>query len=356
VLSSATSTPIATTTSTIDFTTDTTTPIIATEATHKGKLLVDATVAPQAITFPTDVKLLNAAREKSEQLIDILYKKAQGYGDKPRTYREVARKEFLNIAKKKKTTHQEKYKAIDQQLRYVKRNLAAIVSLIDYCTNKGVSKLLKPKQNDYLQTIQKVYEQQHHMHITNKHTIENRIVNLHQPHVRPIVRGMAGKKTEFGSKLHVSLVDGFTFIDKLSWDNFNEGQCLQQSIQSYKTKFGYYPKEVLADKIYTTRDNRKYLKDLGIILKGKPLGRPSKDEALHNHISPSERNPIEGKFGQAKVAYGLERVRAKLRNTSEAWISSIVLVLNLVKLMRLAPLYLYFFIANLFFNKKLVRV
>ena len=40
---------------------------------NKGKLLMDATVAPQNITFPTDLKLLNAARKKSEELIDILY-------------------------------------------------------------------------------------------------------------------------------------------------------------------------------------------------------------------------------------------------------------------------------------------
>lgn len=43
------------------------------QVTHKGKLLMDATVAPQNITFPTDLKLLNAAREKSETLIDRLY-------------------------------------------------------------------------------------------------------------------------------------------------------------------------------------------------------------------------------------------------------------------------------------------
>jgi len=54
--------------------------------------------------------------------------------------------------------------------------------------------------------------------------------------------------------------------------------------------------------------------------------------ALQNHVSPGERNLIEGKFGQAKTAYGLNRIKARLRTTSESWIASIILVLNLVKL------------------------
>lgn len=57
-----------------------------TGAPHKGKLLMDATVAPQNITFPTDLKLLNAARKKSEELINTLYNKDLHGGVKPRTY------------------------------------------------------------------------------------------------------------------------------------------------------------------------------------------------------------------------------------------------------------------------------
>jgi len=51
-----------------------------------------------------------------------------------------------------------------------------------------------------------------------------------------------------------------------------------------------------------------------------------------NHVSPGERNPIESKFGQVKNAYGMNRIRARLKNTSQSWIASITLVLNLVKL------------------------
>jgi hypothetical protein len=54
------------------------------------------------------------------------------------------------------------------------------------------------------------------------------------------------------------------------------------------------------------------------------------------HVRPPERNPIEGKFGQAKNAYGMNRIRARLKNTSQSWIASIILVLNLVKLAGMA--------------------
>src|SRR5690606_20245317 len=104
-----------------------------------------------------------------------------------------------------------------------------------------------------------------------------------------------------------------------------------------KARFGFYPAEVLADQIYCTRENRKQLKLFDIRLAAKPLGRPSAS-AVKNHVRPGERNPIEGKFGQGKIAYGLNLVRAKLADTSTSWIAAIALVLNLVKLTRVAPL------------------
>jgi hypothetical protein len=170
------------------------------------------------------------------------------------------------------------------------------------------------------------------MYENNTHTIEHRIVSIHQPHVRPIVRGKEQAKVEFGSKIHVSVIDGISFVDELSWDAFNEGSHLKDYVEHYRRRFGYYPREILADKIYCTRANRAWLKEHGITLKGKPLGRPSSVAAVSIHVSPGERNPVEGKFGQAKIGYGLDRIKARLRITSESWIAGIFLVLNLVKL------------------------
>jgi transposase, IS5 family len=78
------------------------------------------------------------------------------------------------------------------------------------------------------------------------------------------------------------------------------------------------------------------LKEMDIRLLAKPLGRPPAVKT--EHVSPGERNPIEGKFGQAKSAYGLGKIKARLSETSASWIASIILVLNLVKLAGQVPL------------------
>jgi transposase, IS5 family len=303
------------------------------ESLHKGQLIIDATACPQDIRFPTDLDLLNDAREKSEELIDVLYCRDL-HKSKPRTYREIARTTYLKTAQKKQKTKKEIRRAIRGQLQYLKRNIGNIHKLLkDYQRPP-----LNRHQYKYLLVIQTFYDQQAEMYAQNKHSIEHRIVSIHQPHVRPIVRGKTTAKVEFGAKIQVSLMGGFAFVEDFSWEAFNEGARLMDAVQKHKRRFGYYPKEVLADKIYCTRENRRKLKLLGIALRAKPIGRP---KAVEAHVSPGERNPIEGKFGQAKAGYGMNRIKARLRETSESWIASIVLVLNLVKLTGQVPYYLW---------------
>jgi hypothetical protein len=302
----------------------------ADKVTHKGKLIADATACPQDIAYPTDLTLLSDAREKSEELIDVLYN-ARKHTAKPRTYREIARKDYLHTAQKKVKSKKEIRSAVRKQLNYLKRNLKSLGTLLD--TYQGIP--LDRHQYKYLLVIHTLYDQQQTMYDQRTHSIDHRIVSIHQPHVRPIVRGKTNANVEFGAKIQVSLMGGYAFLDDLSWEAFNEGTRLMACIEKYKARFGYYPKEVLVDKIYCNRSNRAELKELKIILRAKPLGRPKAVDV--EHVRPGERNPIEGKFGQAKTAYGLNRVRARLQQTSQSWIATIVLVLNLVKLAGQVP-------------------
>jgi hypothetical protein len=291
---------------------------------HKGRVIIDATACPQDIAYPTDLNLLSDAREKAEEVIDSIYLKSL-HGEKPRTYRREARKYYLQTAQKKDKTKKAIRKAVGKQLRYLKRDIGILHHLLDSYEHLPFDK----HQRKYLYVIQTVYEQQQEMYDNRVHTVAYRIVSIHQPHVRPIVRGKEQAKVEFGSKINVSIIDGISFVDELSWEAFNEGSRLQESIEQFRRRFGCYPREVLVDKIYCTRDNRGWLKEKGIMLRAKPLGRPS---AVLFHVSPGERNPIEGKFGQGKTAYGLNRIKARLKETSESWIAGIFMVLNLVKL------------------------
>jgi len=212
---------------------------------------------------------------------------------------------------------------------------------------------LNKKDHKYLLVINTLFEQQFRMFREGSHKVEHRIVSIHQPHVRPIVRGKTNAYVEFGAKINVSMMNGFAFLDDLSWEAFNEGTRLMSTVGKYKRRFGYYPEEVLADKIYCNRANRAELKLLGIKLRAKPLGRPKAVDV--EHVRPGERNPIEGKFGQAKTAYGLNRIRARLAQTSESWIATTIMVLNLVKLTGLG-IYCQIFKVVIFSARRFARM
>lgn len=305
---------------------------------NKGKLLVDASCTPADITFPTDLKLLNKAREKSEEIIDVLHEPYIGVRKKPRTYRRQARKKFLAVAKSKRLSKGKRRKAIRKQLGYLDRNLRTIKNL-----SKEKSSLFSLDKTQYknLLVINEVLRQQKWMHQNRENKIEDRIVSISQPYVRPIKRGKAGASTEFGAKISASLVDGYCFLDRLDWDNYNESGDLIAQIQSYKKRFGYYPSSVHADKIYRNRKNIKFCKEHEIRLSGPPLGRPPKDLtkrmasrklARQDEI---DRIAIEGKFGQGKRRFSLSRIMCKLSQTSETAIAIVFLVMNLEKMLRL---------------------
>jgi hypothetical protein len=317
-------------------------------STNKGRVIMDATACPQDIAPPTDLNLLNDGRVKLEELIDKVYSQKL-HQKKPRTYRKKARKQYLKVAQMKKKGVKNIRKANGQQLCFIKRDIRIMNSLLDVYEQHNLPFPLTFKELRYFWIVQTLYMQQQTMYDTHTKSIEHRIVSIHQPHVRPIVRGKATAHTEFGAKINLSLIDGISFLDELSWDAFNEGDHLMKYVKKYKERFGFYPAEILADKIYCSRNNRKLLKELNIKLIAKPLGRPSSDSALSIHVSPGERNPVEGKFGQGKTGYGLDRIKARLQNTSESWIALIILVLNLVKLAGVAaPSLLLTYLKNCF--------
>jgi len=179
----------------------------------------------------------------------------------------------------------------------------------------------------------KVYRQQSWLAEQKKSSISDRIVSLSQPHIRPIVRGKAGKPVEFGAKLSVSCCEGYVFLDRISWDNFNESGDLKSQIEAYYNLTGYYPQSVHVDRIYRSRENRAWCKERGIRISGPPLGRPpahvSKEKKKQAREDEKIRNTIEEKFGQAKRRFSLNRVMAKLSHTSQTAIAITFLVMNL---------------------------
>ena len=81
------------------------------------------------------------------------------------------------------------------------------------------------------------------------------------------------------------------------------------------------------------RENRAWCHEKGIRISGPPLGRPpvnvSKEKKKQALEDDRVRNAIEGKFGEGKRRFGLNRIMAKLDNTSQTTIAITFLVMNL---------------------------
>lgn len=316
---------------------------------NKGRLQMDATVADQYITYPTDAKTLNSSRKQSEQMIDKLYALNDKKGIKPRTYRRKTDTAFLDYSKKKSKSKKIHRKMNRKLLECLKRNLNHIDTLLDTYLSKNTKFPLNYKEQKMLWVIHTVYGQQKFMYDNKTQSVQDRIVSIFQPHVRPIPRGKVKSKIEFGLKLGVSLDKGLTRITTLSWDAYNESSDLVTQVEQYKAIHGYYPELVQVDKIYATRANRAWLKERNIRITAAPLGRKSKASQQESYYKKNkrkrearQRNQIEGKFGQAKNGYNLNKIRAKLKATSESWIACIFFVMNLVHYQKVVSFLNYF--------------
>ena len=294
---------------------------------NSGTMIVDATCAPSNIRYPQDVSLLNEARENAEKLVDVLHDPVEG--KKPRTYRKRARKDYLKYTRCRKHTAKMTRKAVGKQLSYLRRDLETIDRKL------SLGKTLNERQTERLNTIRTIYEQQKYMYDNRTHSVPDRIVSVSQPFVRPIVRGKAGKPVEFGAKLDISVVDGWTRLECYSFDAYNEAGNLKVMAERFREREGYYPARILADKIYRNRDNLSYCKEHGIRLSGPALGRPKKDESRNNaqdYKDECERVEVERKFSLAKRKCGIGLVTAKLQETAAHVLAMSVLVLNLSKI------------------------
>ena len=223
---------------------------------NSGTMIMDATCAPANIRYPQDVSLLNEARENAEKLLDVLHDSSDG--KKPRTYRKRARKDYLKYARCRKHTAKMTRKAIGKQLGYLRRDLSAIEHKL------SLGKTLTARQTERLNTIRTIYEQQKYMYDHRTHSVPDRIVSVSQPFVRPIVRGKAGKPVEFGAKLDISVVDGWTRLEYCSFDAYNEAGNLKMMVERFREREGHYPSRILADKIYRNRENLSFCKEHGI--------------------------------------------------------------------------------------------
>lgn len=253
--------------------------------------------------------------------------------------RKTSQRALLAVAKKMRTRINKICQTIKQQLAHLKRNLTSI----DAQNSCGKGHLVTGRYvYQKLLVVSELVRQQTTLYHSDSRSIPDRIVRLGQARIRPIVRGKARCNVEFGAKISISVTgDGFAFLDRLTFDHYNEEEDLNSQARAYRRRHGRCPKVICADHIYRTRANRAFCRRHGIRLSGPRLGRPRGDpeflaaekrQFLDNH---RQRNAVEGKIDQGKRRFGLDLIREKLAVTQGSAIAMTMLVMNLEKMMQL---------------------
>lgn len=293
---------------------------------HTG--FTDATVFESYIEYPTDAKLL----WKSCSNVYCMIKQARKNA-RLRTTRinhEKHKSRWLSFAKRRKKSKRQNKKICKQLLKYLER----LINQLGELQQKHALRLGAVHYNR-LETINAVKEQQWKHYFGNEAKVPDRIVSLHKPYVRPIVRGKEVKPVEFGAKLNMLLVDGISFIEHFSFDNFNEGTRLESTIHLHRKYFGACY-QIGADAIYATNKNRKYCTKNQIatsfIAKGNEGENKEQKSQMRSILGKIRSTVMEGSFGNEKNHYQMNKIKARTQENEKVWIFFCLLTCNAMQI------------------------
>ena len=237
-------------------------------------MYTDATCSESEMRYPTDAKLLWEGVEKSYATMCELSGRLGIH--RPRTKFLDVQKANLTYRKQRKRNRSQTRKITRRLLDLLGKVLKEIREIVR--DHENAENLLTVREKSDIEIITKMYRQQknHFQNNDSRESIPNRIVSLSKPHLRPIVRGKEVKSVEFGAKVNNILVDGISFIEKLSFNAFNEGTRLVHCLKMHKRLFGVEAKKVGGDTGYAGTENRDYCKVNGIqtsfVKRGRPFG------------------------------------------------------------------------------------
>lgn len=286
-----------------------------------GHITMDATCYETSMRYPTDQKLLWESIEFIQKHV-ISFEKELGIKLARNQYKKW-NKEQKNYKRKKLPRKSLRKRITRGFLNLLDRLKTDLSYLESEYKQKHPEKSFKSIYMNKRKSIEKIYEQQKALFNENVKP-KDRIVSISKPYIRPIVRGKERKKVEFGAKLNKFQIDRISFIEKISFDNFNEGCNYISSIEKSEDLTGEKVKIVGADAIYSKNSNRIYVKEKGIKTDFVRKGKAGKDEVprkkLSLMISKERGSSLEGSFGKDKENYGLREVKAKKKETEILWI------------------------------------
>lgn len=199
-------------------------------------MYTDATCYESEMRYPTDAKLLWEGIEKSYGTMCELSSRLGIH--RPRTKFLDVQKANLRYRKQSKHSRSQTRKITRRLLDLLGKILKEIREIEK--SHENAENLLTVREKSDLEIITRMYHRQknHFRNNDSRESIPNRIVSLSKPHLRPIVRGKEVKSVEFGAKVNNILVDGISFIEKLSFNAFNEGTRLVHCLKMHKRLFG----------------------------------------------------------------------------------------------------------------------
>ena len=271
--------------------------------------LTDASCYESHLRFPTDVKLL---WECCQWLEALLVKWCRQLGErKPRNKYADVDKARLSYAKQRRHKKSATRKLLRRLLNLLSKLRGQWTALLK---RHGRAIDLNAEQHKRLMAIDTVYRQQRDLF--DKKEVKHRVVSIDRPYIRPIVRGKENKRTEFGAKVNSIVIDGISFIEHHSFEAFNEGVRLIQSIEYQQELTGVKVERVGADTIYANNPNRSFCTGNHITTNFVRKGPKPKDE--DQEISKARRiignlraTVMEGSFGNHKQHYSLGRIAAR---------------------------------------------
>ena len=280
-------------------------------------IMEDATCYESWMRYPTNVKLLWEANEWIYNQIKQINKTIKGR--MPRSKFSEQKSKYLAYSRTRKKTYK-KTRRRTKSLIYLLGKQLGQLSGIEQKLPDNIS--FPARYYNRLLAITKILEQQQELFEGKK--VKGRIVSIDKSYIRPIVRGKEIKRVEFGAKVNLLQTDGINFIEHISFDAFNEGTRLVNSVWLAQALFNTKVRMLGGDRIYATNANRKFCSQNGIVTSFIRKGRASKDEPVLKQvrkiINTERATRMEGAFGTQKNHYSLDKIKARTKENEVLWI------------------------------------
>jgi hypothetical protein len=293
----------------------------------------DATCYESEMRYPTDQKLLWECCEKAYSIMCIVCQRLEIH--RPRTKYLDVEKANMGYVKQRKHSKSQQRKLTRRLIHLLGKILEEIRKMVREHDDEEV---LTVREKSTMDIITKVYRQQKNHFNSNdpRESIPDRIVSISKPYVRPIVRGKEVKNVEFGAKCNNILVDGISFIEKLSFNAFSEGTRLEHCIKMHKRLFKVDAKKIGGDTGYAGTANRDLCRKLDIqtsfVKRGRPSAEKKEKDFVRQELARVRATAMEGSFGTQKEHYAMRRIKARKKKTEILYIFFGIHTANLVHL------------------------